>query len=131
MKNPALVRPGPGRFLASIPYRKPRGGSRSRQKGNRAECAVVPVLQDHGFAAERIPLSGAAGGRFSGDLTVPVLGFDRRVKVKCQGAGFGQLYKLLAGADVLIVKRDLDEMLVVLPMSLAVEIAKAPERWCA
>ena len=33
-----------------------------------------------------------------------------------------------AGADMLIVKRDRDEPLVVLPMSLAIEIAKAAER---
>ena len=49
------------------------------------------VLQDQGFAAERIPLSGAAGGRFTGDITVPVLGRDRRVEVKCRDTGFGQL----------------------------------------
>jgi hypothetical protein len=107
---------------------KPRGGRRSRDKGNRTERAIVRVLQDHGFAAERIPLSGAAGGKFVGDVTVPVLGLDRRVEVKCRGNGFAQIYKWLAGADMLIIKRDRDEMLVVLPMSLAIEIAKTAER---
>jgi Holliday junction resolvase len=35
------------------------GGRASRQKGDRAERAIVKVLQDHGFAAERVPLSGS------------------------------------------------------------------------
>jgi hypothetical protein len=107
---------------------RPRGGRRSRDKGNRVERALVRLLQDHGFGAERIPLSGAAGGRFTGDVTVPVLGIDRRIEVKCRGTGFGQIYKWLAGADMLFIKRDRDETLVVLPLSLAIEIAKAAER---
>jgi Holliday junction resolvase len=105
-----------------------RGGRRSRQKGDRTERTVVRLLQEAGFAAERMPLSGSAGGSFTGDLTVPVLGIDRRVEVKCRGTGFAQLYRWLTGADLLIVKRDRDEPLVVLPMSLAIEIAKAAER---
>jgi hypothetical protein len=111
--------------MSTIP---PRGGRRSRDKGNRTERAIVRLLQDHAFAAERIPLSGGAGGRYAGDLTVPVLGLDRRVEVKCRSGGFAQLYRWLANRDLLIVKRDRDEPLVVLPISLAIEIAKAAER---
>ena len=33
-----------------------RGGRASREKGNRGERAVVRFLQEHGFAAERVPL---------------------------------------------------------------------------
>ena len=69
------------------------------------------VLQEHDFAAERIPLSGAAGGSDTGDITVPVLGIDRRVEVKCRAAGFAQLYAWLGANDLLIVKRDRDEPL--------------------
>ncbi len=46
------------------------------------------VLQERGFAAERVPLSGAARGLFGGDLSVPFLGVDRRVEVKCRADGF-------------------------------------------
>jgi Holliday junction resolvase len=73
------------------------GGRASRQKGNRLELALVRALQDAGFAAERVPLSGAARGRFGGDLSVPLLGVDRRVECKCRGNGFGQLYSWLDG----------------------------------
>ena len=42
------------------------GGRRSR-----VERSIVAALQRAGFAAERVPLSGAAGGRFAGDVVIP------------------------------------------------------------
>lgn len=68
------------------------GGRASRDKGNRAERALVQALQDAGFAAERVPLSGAMHGQFGGDLSVPLLGTDRRCEVKVRANGFIQLY---------------------------------------
>lgn len=100
-----------------------RGGKASRQKGNRAERAIVRYLQDHGFAAERVPLSGSAGGSYLGDLTVPVIGVERVVEVKCRADGFRELYKWLIDRDILIVRADRSEPLVVLPLKLAAEIA--------
>jgi len=88
----------------------------------------VRALQDAGFAAERVPLSGSAGGRYSGDLTVPLLGVDRTVEVKVRARGFSQLYDWLEGRDLLVVRADRREALVVVPLRLAVEIATAAER---
>ena len=104
------------------------GGRASREKGNRTERAIVRLLQERGLAAERVPLSGAARGRFGGDVSVPVLGVDRRVEVKCRGNGFRELYKWLGGADMLIVRADRRELLVVVPLKLGVEIAAMAER---
>jgi len=104
------------------------GGRASRDKGNRIERELVRLLQAAGFAAERVPLSGSAGGRFSGDVTVPLLGSDRKVEVKVRGDGFRQLYAWLDGADFLVVRADRAETLVVLPLHLALEIAKAAEQ---
>jgi hypothetical protein len=69
-----------------------------------------------------------AGGRFGGDVSIPVLGIDRRVEVKCRGNGFRELYKWLDGADLLIVRADRRELLVITPLKLAAEIAVAAER---
>lgn len=99
----------------------------SRDKGTRVERALVALLQAKGFAAERVPLSGAARGRFGGDLSVPLLGVDRRVEVKCRANGFARLYTWLVGADMLILKADRHKPLVILPLDLAVEIAKRAE----
>ena len=104
------------------------GGRRSRDKGNRAERALVRFLQDQGFAAERVPLSGAAGGKYVGDLSVPLLGIDRTVEVKVRRTGFRQLYHWLADRDFLIVRADRLQPLVVIPLRLAIEIAEAAER---
>jgi Holliday junction resolvase len=104
------------------------GGRASRQKGNRLERALVRALQDNGFAAERVPLSGSAGGSYTSDLTVPLLGRDLRIEAKSRGTGFSQLYEWLSGADLLIVRRDRSEPLVVVPLALAIEIAQAAER---
>lgn len=99
------------------------GGRASRDKGNRAERAIVKFLQERGFAAERVPLSGSAGGSYLGDLTVPILNVDRVVEVKVRAKGFGQLYDWLTDRDILIVRADRSEPLVVLPLKLAAEIA--------
>ena len=55
---------------------------------------------------------------------MPILGVDRAVEVKCRSAGFSQLYDWLNDRDVLIVKADRQEPVVVVRLSLAAEIAK-------
>ncbi len=109
------------------PHSDRRGGRKSRDKGNREERALVKFLQDRGFAAERVPLSGSAGGSYCGDITIPLLNVDRVVEVKVRGKGFGQLYAWLEGRDLLIVRADRSEPLVVLPLKLAAEIAAKAE----
>jgi Holliday junction resolvase len=104
-----------------------KGGRASRDKGNRAERAIVRFLQDRGFAAERVPLSGAAGGSYLGDVTVPVLNVDRVVEVKCRSNGFRELYKWLEQRDMLIVRADRKEPLIILSLKLAAEIAAKAE----
>jgi hypothetical protein len=103
---------------------KKTGGRRSREKGNRTERALVRFFQDRGFGAERVPLSGAAGGSYLGDLTVPLLGADRLVEVKARADGFRELYRWLADRDILIVKADRREPLVVIPLARAAKSKK-------
>jgi hypothetical protein len=100
-----------------------RKGRAARRKGARNELALVRYLQDHGFAAEKTSRTGYTGT----DLSMPLLGVDRRVEVKCRGDGFKELYKWLTGADLLIVRSDRHEPLVVLPLKFAAEIAMAAE----
>jgi Holliday junction resolvase len=57
---------------------------KSRRKGSRNERALVHLLQAEGFAAEKCSRTGYAGP----ELTVPLLGADRNVEVKCRADGF-------------------------------------------
>ncbi len=114
--------------MTATAQEKKRGGRASRDKGNRLERAVVRLLQDRGLGAERVPLSGSAGGSYSGDLTVPILGRDLVVEAKARANGFARLYSWLEGRDILIIKADRRDALVVLPLRLAAEIATAAER---
>jgi Holliday junction resolvase len=98
-------------------------GRRSRRKGARTERSIVNALQAKSIAAVRVPLSGAAG-RFTGDIVLPLMGGDLCVEVKARADGFRELYCWLHQRDVLIVKADRQEPLVVVRLSLAPEIAK-------
>lgn len=103
-------------------------GKKSRDKGARAERQGVAVLQDAGFAAERVPLSGAARGRFGGDISAPLLGKDRRIEVKVRARGFKQIYDWLTPeVDYLFHKSDRNEWLVTLRLRDGIEIAKRAE----
>jgi hypothetical protein len=83
----------------------------------------VALLQVAGIAANRVTLSGATVGRYSGDISIPPLGIDRTVEVKVRENGFPRLYDWLDGRDILIIRKDRSAPLVVVPWRLAVEIA--------
>jgi Holliday junction resolvase len=95
-------------------------GRRFRDKGARTERAIVKALQAQGFMATKFSNMYKPGA----DISMRLLGSDRAVEVKCRAAGFRQLYDRLAERDVLIVKSDRQEPLVVVRLSLAAEIAK-------
>jgi hypothetical protein len=95
----------------------------SRRKGATEERALVRFLQQRGFAAEKVSRTGYRGP----DLSVPLLGIDRAVEVKARGNGFATLYRWLGNADLLIVRANRREPLVVVPLWLASEIAAEAE----
>jgi hypothetical protein len=99
-------------------------GRRSRDKGARIERAIVAALRGHDLTAEKISRTGYAGP----DLRVRVLGQDRKVEVKARGHGFGQLYSWLSGSDILVIKADRAEPLVVMPLREAARIAAIVEK---
>jgi hypothetical protein len=91
-------------------------GLRSRRKGVRVELAIARVI-----GARKISRAYQAGH----DLEL-LLRDGRMVRIECKARadGFRQLYDWLNERDVLIVKSDYQEKLVVLRMSLAAEVAK-------
>jgi Holliday junction resolvase len=95
-------------------------GSKHRRKGSRIEREIVRLHTSIGIHAERVPLSGAAGGNFSGDVNIYAFGHDEaplvgEVKARKTGAGFVTLEKWLGENDALILRRDRAEPMVVIP----------------
>jgi len=97
------------------------GGARHRQKGNRCERELVQLHRDIGVHCERYPLAGASRFRGSGhDLDVYARGRDEaplvaEVKARKNGAGFTTLERWVGEYDILFLKRNNREPMVVLP----------------
>lgn len=97
-------------------------GKPSRDKGARVEREMVDRHKAIGVHAARVPLSGAAGGRFSGDVDVYAFGPDAaplvgEVKARKDGAGFATLERWLGDNDLIFLRRDRAAPMVVLPWS--------------
>ena len=96
---------------------------------HRATRATVPKgrLSNSWSIADLTPNAShyrdAAGGSYLGDLTLHILDATRVVEVKARAKGFCQLYGWLENRDILVVRADRKEPLVVLPLKLAAEIA--------
>jgi len=103
-------------------------GKRSRDKGARFEREIVRLLQATGVAAEKIPLSGSCGGSFAGDITFPALMSDWRAECKCRANGFALVYSALDGNDVVFLKQDRQEPLVVVPLHRFARLLLAAEK---
>jgi len=101
----------------------------ARNKGYRGEKRVQELIQKAGFDVERYPVSGAAGGSFSGDLKLRIKKLRkkviRRISVKVRQAGFKQLYDWLNEPKIkylvirqssLIRKKNYQDFLVILKL---------------
>ena len=104
-------------------------GLKSRRKGQNEERAIVNTWQDAGQAAERVPLSGAAGGSFSGDVTIPLLGEDRVFEAKVRANGFRQIYDWLGDNFGLFIRSDRNPRLVVLREADLIEMIRCADSY--
>ena len=88
------------------------------------EREIVNLHKDMGVPAERVPLSGAAGGRFSGDIQIgfPLLSFLGEVKSRKSGEGFKTLERWLGENDLLFLKRDRQSPMVLMDWESYAEI---------
>jgi Holliday junction resolvase len=97
------------------------GGRASRRKGDRIERELVHRHEVIGVHAERYPLSGASRFRGTGhDLDIYPFGREEapitaESKSRKGGAGFVKIENWLGEYDVLFLRRDNADPLVVLP----------------
>jgi hypothetical protein len=89
------------------------GGKRNRERGAELELEVVHTWKAQGVEAQRVPLSGGAGGIFIGDVILA--GYT--IECKRRKDGFGVLYDALnqQGSDFLVVRADRKPRLYVIP----------------
>ena len=99
-------------------------GAHSRRKGGRIEREIVHLHRDAGIEAERVPLSGAAGGSFAGDVIVAGE-LRAEVKARANGEGFATLERWLGSHDLLFLRRDRAAPLVVMPWTLYARLLAA------
>lgn len=86
-----------------------------KRKGTRVEHEMVKRLQDEGIHAWRVPGSGAFGGRLNSDLKIGHQEeFDVEVKSRKGGAGFQTLENWLGSNDLLFLKRNYTDPMVVM-----------------
>ena len=92
----------------------------SRQKGDRFERDCVHQLRELGLEAQRVPLSGAAGGLFGSDLVVA----GRKIECKTRKRAWTDLFGWLPGNHALMIKSDRTDTLVVMSLETYAELLK-------
>ena len=101
--------------------------NKSRAKGDRFETEVVKSFAADGIVAQRVPLSGAAGGMFGGDIQVLLRPGQVKLECKVRARAWLDLYGWIVGNYALVIKRDREEPLVVMRLSDFKRLAK--EDW--
>lgn len=98
-------------------------GKRSRDKGNRIEREIVNLHKDLGFQAERVPLSGAAGGSYKGDMVVENLRAE--VKARANGEGFKTIEGWLGENQLLFLRKNNAKPMIVMPWETYIMLMEA------
>tara|TARA_R100000808_G_scaffold6071_1_gene18200 strand:- start:13942 stop:14310 length:369 start_codon:yes stop_codon:yes gene_type:complete len=103
------------------------GGKMSRDKGARREREFVHRLHKAGIPAERVPLSGAVGGQFSGDIRFGD-GYLAECKARKDGSGFKTVEGWLGDNDFLFLQRDRQEPFVCMSWERFTHLVKEAKR---
>ena len=83
--------------------------NKNKSKGTYHEKWFERWFQSLGIEAERVPLSGALGGKYSGDLWV-TLGRRLVAEIKYRDkSNFPNPFKVLEGRDIALYKRKVGE----------------------
>ena len=82
---------------------------------------MLHELQDAGITCEKLSYAW----KRTYDLRLAMLGRHAKMEVKCRANGFATIYKWLTGVDLLVLRRDRSEALVVMPMSTLIELVKS------
>jgi len=99
--------------------------SKSKRRGYAVEVWLRDKHTEYGIPCERVPLSGSMGGKYCGDLAIPNVDsreFTIESKARRNGAGFAVIEKWMKNKDILILKRNNQDPLVILPFELYLKL---------
>lgn len=104
-------------------------GKASRDKGGRREREVVNFWRERGVKSDRVPLSGAHGGEYAGDVDLYAFGRDQaplvgEVKARGDGGGFKTIARWLGQNDFLVLHADKEARLYVVPERIMERLIK-------
>jgi hypothetical protein len=102
-------------------------GRSAKWKGVRIEREVVQLLCELGRPCAPVPFSGGIGGGYSGDIDLELCSRIAKIQVKARRK-FRTLYRWLRRADLLLLKADRQDPIVVLSLYLFAELAVAAQR---
>jgi len=78
---------------------------------------VADYLTERGVPAERVPLSGSLGGKYSDDIVLGTIDHpEGRIECKNRESIGDYLWKWLETATYLVLKKNHKQMLVVIPI---------------
>lgn len=101
------------------------GKNKSKNKGYRIEKLIEELLQSSGIQAERIPLSGSMGGKYDSDLVIGTVDnpiYRCEVKARKDGQGFKTLENWKGDNDILFLKRNYQDPMVVMDIDIFIEL---------
>jgi hypothetical protein len=100
----------------------------NKTKGTRIERAMVKKYMDAEIPCERMIMSGALGGAFSGDLRVGTERWKGEVKSRKGGGGFVTIKRWLGDNDILVLHENYEEPLIVMTWDRHKELMQVFER---
>ena len=101
--------------------------AKGKIRGYQNEKWTEQKHKEAGIPCERVPLSGSIGGKYAGDLAIPDVNrrmFILECKARRGGAGFKVLEGWMKDKDILIVKRNYQDPLVVMSFDLYLRFMK-------
>lgn len=102
--------------------------SKSKRRGYQVEVLLRDKHLEAGIPCERVPLSGSMGGKYTGDLCIPSVEhpiFVVECKARRNGEGFKVLEEWMEGKDILFIKRNNRDPMVVLPWEIYLKLMRA------
>lgn len=102
--------------------------SKAKTKGRNGEHAIVNKHKALGIEAERVPLSGSLGGKYSGDIAIPSVEhaiLRCEVKSRKSDNGFAVIRNWLGESDIMFIREDYRDPLVVMPWETYEKLIKA------